>query len=284
MYNILVTGSKGQLGSDIKSLSKKFKDYKYFYTDINDLDISDIESIQKFVRNHKINIIINCAAYTSVDKAETELELANKVNHLGVKNLALVAKKYFCKLVHISTDYVFDGKKTTAYAEHDIPNPLSVYGKTKLAGEESLKTINPKNCIIIRTSWVYNKNGKNFVNTMLKLGQERDEISVVDDQFGSPTYAIDLAEIILQILPLIKNKKITVFHYTNDGFCSWADFANEIFKISNTNCLVNRVSSLDYPTQAVRPSFSVLDKSKIKEFFDIEIPSWEQSLTKMLKS
>lgn len=284
MYNILVTGSKGQLGSDIKLLSKKFKDYKYFYTDINDLDICDTESVQKFIRNHKINIIINCAAYTSVDKAETELELANKVNHLAVKNLALVAKKYVCKLVHISTDYVFDGKKTTAYAEHDMPNPLSVYGKTKLAGEESLKTINPKNCIIIRTSWIYNKNGKNFVNTMLKLGQERDEISVVDDQFGSPTYAIDLAEIILQILPLIKNKKITVFHYANDGFCSWADFANEIFKISNINCLVNKVSSLDYPTEAVRPSFSVLDKSKIKDFFDIEIPSWEQSLTKMLKS
>jgi len=230
MYNILVTGSDGQLGSELRFLSNKYKSYKYFFTDKDELDICNINSLQKFVNNSKINVIVNCAAYTAVDKAETEPELAHKINFLGTKNLALIAKKNHCKLVHISTDYVFDGTKISAYNEEDNPNPQSVYGKTKLLGEKTLKIINPENCIIIRTSWVYSKFGNNFVKTMLRLGLDREEINVVVDQVGSPTYAFDLAQMILQIIPKIKNKKTTIFHYANDGFCSWADFATEIFK------------------------------------------------------
>jgi dTDP-4-dehydrorhamnose reductase len=283
MYNILVTGSDGQLGSELRFLSNKYKSYKYFFTDKDELDICNINSLQKFVNNSKINVIVNCAAYTAVDKAETEPELAHKINFLGTKNLALIAKKNHCKLVHISTDYVFDGTKISAYNEEDNPNPQSVYGKTKLLGEKTLKIINPENCIIIRTSWVYSKFGNNFVKTMLRLGLDREEINVVVDQVGSPTYAFDLAQMILQIIPKIKNKKTTIFHYANDGFCSWADFATEIFKISNINCKVNPITTLDYPTPAKRPSFSVMNKSKIEEFFDLKIPRWKESLGRMLK-
>lgn len=283
MYNILVTGSDGQLGSELRSLSNKYKSYKYFFTDKDELDICNINSLQKFVNNNKINVIVNCAAYTAVDKAETESELAHKINFLGTKNLALIAKKNHCKLVHISTDYVFDGTKISAYDEEDNPNPQSVYGKTKLLGEKTLKIINPENCIIIRTSWVFSKFGNNFVKTMLRLGLDREEINVVGDQVGSPTYAFDLAQMILQIIPKIKNKKTTIFHYANDGFCSWADFATEIFKISNINCKVNPITTLDYPTPAKRPSFSVMNKSKVEEFFDLKIPRWKESLGRMLK-
>jgi dTDP-4-dehydrorhamnose reductase len=283
MYKILVTGTDGQLGSELRFLSNKYKSYKYFFTDKDELDICNINSLQKFVNNSKINVIVNCAAYTAVDKAETEPELAHKINFLGTKNLALVAKKNHCKLVHISTDYVFDGTKISAYNEEDNPNPQSVYGKTKLLGEKTLKIINPENCIIIRTSWVYSKFGNNFVKTMLRLGLDREEINVVVDQVGSTTYAFDLAQMILQIIPKIKNKKTTIFHYANDGFCSWADFATEIFKISNINCKVNPITTLEYPTRAKRPSFSVMNKSKIEEFFDLKIPRWKESLGRMLK-
>ncbi len=284
MYKILVTGSEGQLGSHLKIISKEFNDYKYFFTDKNELDICNKELVFKFINDNKINIIINCAAYTAVDKAETDFKLANNINHNGVKNLGLAAKKYLCKLIHISTDYVFDGAKKLAYTEQDITNPLNIYGKTKLAGEEALKIINPKNCIIIRTSWIFSKIGNNFVNNMIKLGRVRNEINVVGDQIGSPTYALDLAKMILQIIPKVRNTTITTFHYTNDGFCSWADFATEIFKISTINCKVNSITSLDYPSVVKRPFFSVMDKTKIKKKFGLKIPKWEESLNKMLNN
>tara|TARA_A100001035_G_C27763798_1_gene492600 strand:+ start:13 stop:867 length:855 start_codon:yes stop_codon:yes gene_type:complete len=283
MHNILVTGANGQLGSEFRFLCSEYINYNFFFTDKNDLDICDINSLQKFIDKNKISVIINCAAYTSVDRAESESDLAFRINSFGTKNLGTIAKRNLCKLIHISTDYVFDGTKTFAYNEKDITNPQSVYGKSKLSGEENLKIINPENCVIIRTSWVYSKFGNNFVKTMLKIGKDRSEVNVVSDQFGSPTYAFDLAKMILNILPKIKNKRTTIFHYANDGFCSWADFSTEIFKISNINCKVNQITTLDYQTAAVRPSFSVLDNSRIKDFFDLKIPDWKESLLKMLK-
>ena len=284
MYKILVTGSDGQLGSELRFLSKEYKNYKYFFTDKKELDICNSSLVQKFVNHHKINVMINCAAYTAVDRAETEQELAYEINHIGIENLAIIAKKNLCKLIHISTDYIFDGTKTFPYTEEDIPNPQSIYGKSKLAGEQALKNINPDNSIIIRTSWVYANIGDNFVKTMLRLGQNRTKINVVADQMGSPTYARDLAQIIIQILPQIENKIVAIFHFTNDGVCSWADFAIEIFKIKDINCKVNPITTLEYPTPAKRPSFSVMDKRKIKEFFDLKIPNWKESLVRMLKT
>ena len=283
MHNILVTGSNGQLGSEFRFLCSEYNNYNFFFTDKNELDICDINSLQKFIDKNKINVIVNCAAYTAVDRAESESDLAHKINSFGTKNLGIIAKRNLCKLVHISTDYVFDGTKKFAYNEKDVTNPQSVYGKSKLSGEENLKIINPENCIIIRTSWVYSKFGNNFVKTMLKIGKDRGEVNVVSDQVGSPTYAFDLAKMILNILPEIKNKRTTIFHYANDGFCSWADFSTEIFKISNINCKVNPITTSDYPTAAVRPSFSVMDNRRIKEFFDLKIPEWKESLNKMLK-
>lgn len=281
--NILITGSNGQLGSEIKFLSQEFKDYTYFYTDVAELDICDLEAIRTFVIDNNINAIINCAAYTAVDKAETEHELADLINHQAVANLASVAKECNCKLIHISTDYVFDGTKTSPYTEEDTPNPQSVYGKTKLAGEQALQRINPGNSIIIRTSWVYSSFGNNFVKTMLRLGKERDELNVVADQVGSPTNARDLAHTILEILPQLNNKKVAIYHYTNEGICSWAAFATEIFKITNINCCVNSITTAEYPTPAQRPAYSVMSKKKMKEAFEIAIPNWKDGLQRMME-
>jgi len=316
MNNILVTGAKGQLGSEIKELvmndelrimnekdnnSKLItQNSKFIFTDSDTLDITDFQKVRKFIEENNINAIINCAAYTAVDKAEKEQELANLINHQAAKNLAQITKENNIFLVHISTDYVFDGENYKPYHEDDRVNPVNTYGLSKLKGEEAIKEINP-NAIIIRTSWVYSSFGHNFVKTMLKLAKTRDELKVVYDQIGSPTYARDLANVILQIINyelgvmnfnknnIIQHSKlnihnsVTVYHFSNEGVCSWYDFAKAIFEISNIDIKVNPIETKDYPTLAKRPQYSVLNKSKIKEDFNIEIPYWRDSLFDCIK-
>ena len=282
MPNILVTGSKGQLGSEIEALSSNY-DYNFFFTDRDELDITNQEAIEGFIENNKIDTIINCAAYTAVDRAEDDEINADKINHLAVKYLAQIAKEKDIKLIHISTDYVFDGKNYKPFIETDSTNPQGVYGKSKLDGEEALKDVNPKNSIIIRTSWVYSSFGANFVKTMLKLGKERESLGVIYDQVGTPTYARDLARAILDILPKIQNDSVQIYHYSNEGVLSWYDFAREIMRMAKIDCVVNPIETKDYPTPASRPHYSLLNKSKIKEEFNITIPFWKDSLDECLK-
>ena len=278
MYRILVTGSNGQLGSEIRVLEKNYPAYVFFFTDVTALDITNKVAVEKFVTNNKINSIINCAAYTAVDKAESEVEVADKINHLAVKAMAEIAKKYDCKLIHISTDYVFDGTSYKPYVEKDIPNPQSVYGQTKLDGELAMQKLNLKNAIIIRTSWVYSNFGNNFVKTMLRLGNERETLNVIQDQIGTPTNAADLAKVILEILPKIENKEVEMFHYSNEGVCSWYDFAETIFEIKGLGYKVVPITTDEYPTPAKRPFYSVLNKNKIKEKYKLSIPNWRHSI------
>lgn len=282
MLNILVTGSNGQLGSEIKELSGEYN-YNYFFTDRDTLDISDEAALRNFIETHHINTIINCAAYTAVDKAESEQELADSINHLAVKTLAQISKEKNIKLIHISTDYIFDGKNYKPYCETDETNPNSVYGQTKLDGEKALQEINPKNSILIRTSWVYSSFGANFVKTMLRLGKEKEQLGVIFDQVGTPTYARDLAKTILEILPNIKNDTVEIYHYSNEGVLSWYDFAKEIMRMAKLDCKINPIESKEYPTHAARPHYSLLNKSKIKKDFDIVIPYWKDSLDECLK-
>jgi len=284
MNNILVTGGNGQLGSELKELAPNYPEYNFLFTNVSDLDITDHSSVEEFIESNNINVIINCAAYTAVDKAETELELADIINHLAVANIAQMAKVKNIKLIHISTDYVFDGTNFKPYVETDAPNPQSVYGKTKLDGELAMRQINPANSIIIRTSWVYSKFGNNFVKTILRLAETRDEISVVSDQIGSPTNAADLGQIILTILPKIQNKAVEVFHYTNEGVCSWYDFAVAILENKGINIKLTPVLSQSYPTLAERPLNSALSKNKIKLKFKISIPNWEDSFSNQFKN
>ena len=279
MNNILVTGSEGQLGSELRAIAFRFTQYNLFFTNRLTLDITDYNAVKAFAETNKINAIINCAAYTSVDSAESQSKLADAVNHLAVANLAKIAKQNNIKFIHISTDYVFDGNSQRPYNENDTPNPQSVYGQTKLDGELAMQKINPANSIIIRTSWLYSKHGNNFVKTMLKLAETKSEISVVSDQIGSPTSAVDLAAAIFTILPKIKNNSVEIFHYSNAGLCSWYDFALEIFRIKNIKTLVNAVKTSEFPMLVKRPTYSVLDKSKIKTRFDLEITSWKASLS-----
>jgi dTDP-4-dehydrorhamnose reductase len=280
MNNILVTGGNGQLGSELKEIVPNYQDYNFLFTDVKALDITNHTTVAAFIMSNNITVIINCAAYTAVDKAESEPELSDAINHLAVANFAQIAKDNNIKLVHISTDYVFDGANHKPYVEKDTPNPKSVYGKTKLAGERAMQTINPENSIIIRTSWVYSSYGNNFVKTMLRLGKERDELNVVADQIGTPTYAGDLAQAILTLLPQINNETVQLFHYSNEGVCSWYDFAKAIFEIKGLPIKVNPIETSQYPTPAKRPFYSVLNKTNIKENFQMEIPYWKTSLDK----
>jgi dTDP-4-dehydrorhamnose reductase len=279
MNNILLTGANGQLGSEIKALAPKYANYNFLFTDAKALDITNKEAVQNYLTNNNINTIINCAAYTAVDKAESEPALANNINHLAVANFAQLAKDKNIKLIHISTDYVFDGTAHTPYVETDAPNPPSVYGKTKLAGERAMQKINPANSIIIRTSWVYSNYGNNFVKTMLRIAKERDEINVVADQIGTPTNAADLAQAIVTILPKIKNEVVGLYHYSNDGVCSWYDFAKTIFEIKGLAIQVHPIEASQYPTPAKRPFYAVLNKASIKERYNITIPYWKDSLS-----
>jgi dTDP-4-dehydrorhamnose reductase len=284
MNNILVTGSNGQLGSELREVSPNYPNNNFLFTDVENLDITNHKAVKEFVQINKINVIINCAAYTAVDKAESEFELANTINHLAVANFAQIAKEYKVKLVHISTDYVFDGMNYKPYLEIDKPNPQSIYGATKLAGEQAINDINPINSIIIRTSWVYSVFGNNFVKTMLRLGKDLEELNVVSDQVGTPTNAYDLAKAILTILPQINNECVELYHYSNEGVCSWYDFAKAIFKLKDNNIRINPIESKLYPTSAKRPFFSVLNKNSIKEKFQLNIPHWEISLKEMINS
>ena len=282
MTNILVTGSNGQVGRELQALSSVYE-YNFYFTDRDSLDITDKYVVETFVKNNAIDIIINAAAYTAVDKAEEDKENADKVNHLATKYLAEIAKEHACKLIHISTDYVFDGKNYKPYNEDDITNPNSVYGATKLAGEKAMQKVNPKNSIIIRTSWVYSSYGANFVKTMLRLGKERDSLGVIFDQVGTPTYAKDLARTILDILPQINNEVVEIYHYSNEGVLSWYDFAKEIMRMAKIECKINPIETKDYPTPAMRPHYSLLNKAKIKKDFSITIPYWKDSLDKCLE-
>ncbi|MDB4175857.1 dTDP-4-dehydrorhamnose reductase [Flavobacteriaceae bacterium] len=282
MNNILVTGGNGQLGSELKELAPNFPNNNFIFTDVKDLDITNHEAVKDFIEIKNINIIINCAAYTAVDKAESEPEISDAINHLAVTNFAQIAKDNNIKLVHISTDYVFDGTNHKPYVEIDTPNPKSVYGKTKLDGELALQQINPANSIIIRTSWVYSKFGNNFVKTMIRLAKEREEISVVADQTGTPTNAADLAQAILTILPQINNETVELFHYSNEGICSWYDFAKAIFELEEVHIKTNPIESAQYPTPAERPFYSVLNKSLFKAIYGIEIPYWKDTLNKVI--
>jgi len=282
MTNILVTGSNGQVGSELQALSKNYE-YNFFFTDRTSLDITNKESIKNFTQENSIDIIINAAAYTAVDKAEDDKENADRVNHLATQYLAEVAKEQNIKLIHISTDYVFNGENFKPYTEDDITNPNGVYGATKLKGEKAMQAINPKDSIIIRTSWVYSSFGVNFVKTMLRLGKERDRLGVIFDQVGTPTYARDLAKAILDIIPNIKNKQVEIYNYSNEGVLSWYDFSKEIMRMAKIKCTINPIETKEYPTPAKRPHYSLLNKSKIKKEFNIAIPYWKDSLEECLK-
>ena len=281
MLNILVTGSNGQLGSEINELSENYK-YNFFFTDKDSLDISSEKDIIDFIETNDINTIINCAAYTAVDKAEDDEINADKINHLAVKNLAKIAKEKNIKLIHVSTDYVFDGTNHKPYVETDITNPNGVYGKSKLDGEKAMQDIDPNNSMIIRTSWVYSSFGANFVKTMLRLGKEKESLGVIFDQIGTPTYARDLARTILDIIPKIKNEKVEIYNYSNEGVLSWYDFAKEIMRMAKLDCKINPIETKEYPTPATRPHYSLLNKSKIKKEYNIAIPYWKDSLDKCL--
>lgn len=280
--NILVTGSNGQLGSEIRELSSNYS-YNFFFTDRTNIDITNKDDIRNFCEKNNINTIINCAAYTAVDKAQTDKINADLANRKAVKKLAKVAKEKDIKLIHISTDYVFDGKNFKPYCEEYQTNPNSIYGQTKLDGETEMITINPKNSIIIRTSWVYSSFGNNFVKTMLRLGKEKDELGVIFDQVGTPTNAADLAQTILDILPKINNAKVEIYNYSNEGVLSWYDFAKEIMKMAKIDCQINPIETYQYPTPAQRPHYSLLNKAKIKKEFNIIIPYWKDSLDKCLR-
>jgi len=285
---ILVTGKNGQLGQSIQKIVNKggydnqsVNDFIFVGRD--ELDLSKDCSISNyFDNNDKFDIVINCAAYTAVDKAEEEQEIANQVNHLAVKQLAEIASKQKFKLIHISTDYIFDGESNKPYIETDETNPINVYGKTKTAGEKALQKAMPTDAIIIRTSWVYSEFGNNFVKTMLRLGKDRDEISVVSDQIGSPTYATDLAEVILKIIDSrgYKNKEeaTEVYHYSNEGGISWHEFAQEIFSLARINCKVNPIATRQYPTPAKRPKNTLMNKDKIAKEFNVNISDWKETL------
>ena len=279
---ILVTGADGQVGQELQLLSKKYP-YNFIFATKKMLDITDNRLLNLFFERNKIDIIINCAAYTAVDLAESNPIQAYAINHHAVEKLSNIAKIYSIKLIHISTDYVFDGKNHKPYCEGDTPNPYGVYATSKYLGEQSLININPKNSIIIRSSWIYGKFGGNFLKTILRLANEKKSLRIVFDQIGTPTYSKDLATVILDILPKIKNESVELFHYSNEGIASWYDFAKEILDIKKLKNNIYAIETIEYPTPVNRPHFSVLNKNKIKQTFEITIPHWKDSLKKCLQ-
>jgi len=275
---ILLTGSKGQLGNEIRVLAEDYPDFDFIYTDVDELDITNSFNVEEFFITNKPDVIINCAAYTAVDKAESDEAMAYSINATAVENLTKSASAIDALFVHISTDYVFDGKSYLPYSESDKTNPQSAYGRTKLAGENAVFKYASKG-IILRTSWLYSAFGNNFVKTMIKYGIEREELKVVYDQVGTPTYARDLAKAILDIIPFAYQKSGTeLFHYSNEGVSSWYDFAKIIIAFSGINCNIKPILTEDYPLPATRPCFSVLNKSKIKKIYKINIPYWSDSV------
>ncbi|MDB4761654.1 dTDP-4-dehydrorhamnose reductase [bacterium] len=283
---VLITGSNGQLGSEIRDLASDCDTLEFVFRDLPELDICDIEAINSCIEDNNIDAVINCAAFTAVDRSEENAEIAKQINAKGVSNLVNALKRVDGKLIHISTDYVFDGDHFLPYKETDTVCPVGVYGETKRAGE--LSVINSDiDGIVIRTSWLYSVYGDNFVKTMLKLGHERDELGVIFDQVGTPTNASDLARTCLDILSKKRQSKINlggkIYHYSNEGVASWYDFAIAIMSLGKVDCLVKPIETKDYPTLAKRPHFSVLNKSKIKKDFSLEISYWKEALEKCIK-
>ncbi|MGL6179066.1 MAG: dTDP-4-dehydrorhamnose reductase [Tannerellaceae bacterium] len=282
MKKILVTGANGQLGSELKDILGANNE-QVVYTDVAQLDITKLDLVRAFIKEHKVTDIINCAAYTAVDKAETDQDIAYMVNCIAPKNLATVAAEENCRLIHVSTDYVFSGEACTPYVESDPTSPLGVYGRTKLAGEEAV-TDSGCDSVIIRTSWLYSAYGNNFVKTMMRLGKERDQLNVVFDQVGTPTYAGDLAAAIVKLIQSQDLVDVSgLYHFSNEGVCSWYDFAQEIMDLEGITCNVQPILSSQYPTPVRRPSFSVLDKAKIKKDLNMTIPYWKHSLIMCLR-
>ncbi len=281
---ILITGSKGQLGSEINTLALNNKANVMFFADLPELDITNKSGLGKYIHKNNIEAIINCAAYTNVDKSEDDSICAMSVNATAVQNLVELTQEYNLKLIHISTDYVFNGNSHIPYKEDDEVSPIGVYGKTKRAGEEFILKSSSES-IIIRTSWLYSSFGNNFVKTMLRLGEERDSLGVIFDQVGTPTYARDLALACLELLykSYKLNDKGKIYHFSNEGIISWYDFAKAIMEIANINCYVKPIETKDYPTIAKRPNYSVLNKAKIKNDFSIKIPYWKDSLAECLE-
>lgn len=281
---ILVTGANGQLGQSLRKLASKYSDFEYLFTDVDELDICHEKQVLEYISIHKPGYVINTAAYTAVDLAEENEKAARKLNAEAVGFLADACKENDAKLIHISTDYVFDGTCHIPYQEDDDPRPSSVYGQTKLEGENL--ALFYEHALVIRTSWLYSEFGKNFVKTMLSLSESRDSLNVVFDQIGTPTYAEDLAECILHIIQSIENEHRSfvpgIYHYSNEGVTSWYDVAVSTFKHTHTDCMVFPITSDAYPTAAKRPHYSVLNKQKIKTIYDVSIPHWEDALMRCL--
>jgi len=283
---ILITGAHGQLGNELQKFASIYPQLEFFPTDVDTLNLCNKEDLESFLNKKPMDYIVNCAAYTAVDKAEDDVEICYKINRDAVQNLAESAQEQ-TRIIHISTDYVFDGTGKTPLKESDRTNPQSVYGKSKLAGEQILMKIKPES-IIIRTAWLYSSFGNNFVKTMIRLGKERDSLNVVNDQIGTPTYAADLAKVILDIIVWSEEKNsypAGIYHYSNEGVCSWYDFTLKIHELAGIPAgKVHPIPTSEYPTKAKRPMYSVLDKTKIKSTFQITIPEWEDSLERMMNN
>lgn len=281
MQKILITGANGQLGNEMRVLANNIPDFQFLFTDIQELDICNENAVHTFMAENRPAYIVNCAAYTAVDKAEDDIALCNKINVEAVRILGKAAAMYQARIIHVSTDYVFDGTSCIPYTEEMPVCPASVYGKSKLDGELALKEV-CDDAVIVRTSWLYSSYGNNFVKTMIRLGEERDSLKVIFDQIGTPTYAADLAYAIMQI---VKGDKMIpgVFHFSNEGVTSWYDFTLAIHKIAGINCEVRPIESKEYPVRTPRPHYSVLNKSKIKLVYGIDIPHWLDSLEKCIQ-
>lgn len=283
MTNVLVTGAKGQLGMAIKSIAKEYEETVSFtYCTSEQLDITNVDSVINVMNATSFDYCINCAAYTNVDAAEEHVALANAINGLGVKNLAVACHTHNITLIHISTDFVFSGTQSHPYVETDATEPLGIYGSSKLIGEKHIENLSSM-FYILRTSWLYSEFGTNFMKSMLRLGSERDELSVVYDQIGSPTYAVDLAKVILELVQK-DTKQYGIYHYSNEGVASWYDFARAIFQKSDIKVDLKPIRSSEYPLPAKRPSYSVMDKAKLKSNFKLDIPHWEDSLREAISN
>ncbi len=284
-HKILITGANGQLGCELREMSTKFGNYDFVFTDVEELNIINLDQTMLFFNKIKPCVVINCAAYTAVDKAETDLEKAFAVNVTGAENLSKAAKEHNSYMLHVSTDFVYDGTNSTPYTEEHIPHPLSEYGRTKFLGEQAVSQ-NHHITTIVRTSWLYSKWNSNFLKTMIRLGSEKTSLSVVFDQVGTPTAAIDLANTLLLLTQKWLNEKVDmpeILHFSNEGVTSWYDFAVTIMRLAKLDCKIHPIHTYQYPTPAKRPAYSVLDKTKIKQLLKIEIPHWAESLEKVIK-
>ncbi|MBR5297871.1 MAG: dTDP-4-dehydrorhamnose reductase [Parabacteroides sp.] len=284
MKTVLVTGANGQLGHSIRQLAITYPQFTFLFTDVDTLDICDAVAVNTYVKEQSVDYILNCAAYTAVDKAEDDEQLCQSINCDAIRYLGEAAYAVGAKVIHVSTDYVFDGTHYLPYVETDETCPTSVYGCTKLAGEQALIAVCP-DAVVIRTAWLYSEFGNNFVKTMLRLGAEREQLNVVFDQVGSPTYAGDLAYAMLTILDQAEKGSFVsgIYHYSNEGVCSWYDFALKIMELGSRNCHVLPIESKDYSAKANRPHFSVLNKAKIKKIYQVSVPHWEASLRKCIE-